>query len=185
MVRRLERCGMRSISAIVDITNFVMLELGQPLHAFDNRAIKGEVIVRRARQGERLRLLNGQDIELSPDVLLIADTEKPLALGGVMGGEASAVSDSTADVFLEAAWFDPSAVAGRARRFALSSDAAFRFERRVDFAATPEGIERAPQLIFDICGGAAGPKTGVGAGRPPRNPGRLRSSRVGNMSDLP
>jgi len=140
MVRRLERCGMRSISAIVDITNFVMLELGQPLHAFDNRAIEGELIVRRAREGERLRLLNGQEIELTPTCLLIADTKKPLALGGVMGGEASAVSDSTSEVFLEAAWFSPSAVAGRARRFALSSDAAFRFERGVDFAATPEAI---------------------------------------------
>src|SRR5258707_5081311 len=157
MVRRLERCGMRSISAIVDITNFVMLELGQPLHAFDNRAIEGEVIVRRARKGERLRLLNGQEVELTPDVLLIADTKKPLALGGVMGGEASAVSGSTAEVFLEAAGFNPSAVPGPARRFALSSDPAFRFERGVDFAATAEAIERATQLIFDVCGGAAGP----------------------------
>src|SRR5205809_781917 len=142
MVRRLERCGMRSISAIVDITNFVMLELGQPLHAFDNCAIEGDIVVRRARKGERLRLLNGQEIELTPDVLLIADTEKPLALGGIMGGEASAVSGSTAEVFLEAAWFNPSAVAGRARRFALSSDAAFRFQRGVDFAATSEAIAR-------------------------------------------
>src|SRR5882672_3415945 len=124
MVRRLERCGLRWISAVVDITNFVMLELGQPLHAFDNRAIEGEVVVRFARKGERLRLLNGQEVELAPDVLLIADGKKPLALGGIMGGEASAVSDSTAEVFLEAAWFSPSAVAGRARRFALSSDAA-------------------------------------------------------------
>jgi len=170
MVRRLERCGMRSISAIVDITNFVMLELGQPLHAFDNRAIEGEVIVRRARKGERLRLLNGQEIELTPDVLLIADTKKPLALGGIMGGEASAVSGSTAEVFLEAAWFNPSAVAGRARRFALSSDAAFRFERGVDFATTPEAIERATQLVLDVCGGAAGPISEAAAALPQRNP---------------
>jgi len=181
MVRRLERCGVRSISAIVDITNFVMLELGQPLHAFDNRAIEGEVIVRRARKGERLRLLNGQEIELTPDVLLIADTTKPLALGGVMGGEASAVSGSTAEVFLEAAWFDPSAVAGRARRFALSSDAAFRFERGVDFAATPEAIERATQLILDVCGGAAGPISEAVAALPQRNPVRLRSSRASKI----
>jgi len=181
MVRRLERCGLRSISAIVDITNFVMLELGQPLHAFDNRAIEGEVIVRRARKGERLRLLNGQEIELTPDVLLIADTTKPLALGGVMGGEASAVSGSTAEVFLEAAWFDPSAVAGRARRFALSSDAAFRFERGVDFAATPEAIERATQLILDVCGGAAGPISEAVAALPQRNPVRLRSSRASKI----
>ncbi len=181
MVRRLERCGMRSISAIVDITNFVMLELGQPLHAFDNRAIEGDVVVRRARKGERLTLLNGQEIELTPDVLLIADTEKPLALGGIMGGEASAVSGSTAEVFLEAAWFNPSAVAGRARRFALSSDAAFRFERGVDFAATSEAIERATQLIFDVCGGAAGPISEAAAALPQRNPVRLRSSRASKI----
>ena len=181
MVRRLERCGMRSISAIVDITNFVMLELGQPLHAFDNRAIEGDVVVRRARKGEHLRLLNGQEIELSSDVLLIADTRKPLALGGIMGGEASAVSGSTAEVFLEAAWFNPSAVAGRARRFALSSDAAFRFERGVDFAATPEAIERATQLIFDVCGGAAGPISEAAAALPQRNPVRLRTSRASKI----
>jgi phenylalanyl-tRNA synthetase beta chain len=181
MVRRLERCGMRSISAIVDITNFVMLELGQPLHAFDNRAIEGDVVVRRARKGEHLRLLNGQEIELSSDVLLIADTRKPLALGGIMGGEASAVSGSTAEVFLEAAWFNPSAVAGRARRFALSSDAAFRFERGVDFAATPEAIERATQLIFDVCGGEAGPISEAAAALPQRNPVRLRTSRASKI----
>jgi len=172
---------MRPISAIVDITNFVMLELGQPLHAFDNRAIEGDVIVRRASKGERLKLLNGQEIELTPDVLLIADTKKPLALGGIMGGEASAVSDSTAEVFLEAAWFNPSAVAGRARRFALSSDAAFRFERGVDFAATPEAIERATQLIFDVCGGAAGPISEAAAALPQRNPVRLRPSRASKI----
>jgi phenylalanyl-tRNA synthetase beta chain len=181
MVRRLERCGLRSISAIVDITNFVMLELGQPLHAFDNRAIEGEVVVRLARKGERLRLLNGQEVELVPDVLLIADERKPLALGGVMGGEASAVSGSTVEVFLEAAWFNPSAVAGRARRFALSSDAAFRFERGVDFAATEEAMERATQLIFDVCGGAAGPISEARATLPLRKPVRLRSSRASKI----
>jgi phenylalanyl-tRNA synthetase beta chain len=181
MVRRLERCGLRSISAIVDITNFVMLELGQPLHAFDNRAIEGEVVVRLARKGERLRLLNGQEVELAPDVLLIADGKKPLALGGIMGGEASAVSGSTVEVFLEAAWFNPSAVAGRARRFALSSDAAFRFERGVDFAGTAEAIERATQLIFDVCGGVAGPISEARATLPQRKPVRLRSSRASKI----
>jgi len=181
IVRRLERCGLRSVSAIVDITNFVMLELGQPLHAFDNRAIEGEVVVRLARKGEHLRLLNGQEVELAPDVLLIADGKKPLALGGIMGGEASAVSDSTVEVFLEAAWFNPSAVAGRARRFALSSDAAFRFERGVDFSATAEAIERATQLIFDVCGGAAGPISEARATLPQRNPVRLRSDRASKI----
>jgi phenylalanyl-tRNA synthetase beta chain len=181
IVRRLERCGLRSISTIVDITNFVMLELGQPLHAFDNRAIEGEVVVRLARKGERLRLLNGQEVELTPDVLLIADGKKPLALGGIMGGEASAVSGSTVEVFLEAAWFNPSAVAGRARRFALSSDAAFRFERGVDFAATTEAIERATQLIIDVCGGAAGPISEAVATLPQRKPVRLRSDRASKI----
>src|SRR2546427_10083993 len=108
MVRRLERCGLRSISAIVDITNFVMLELGQPLHAFDNRAIEDEVIVRRAREGERLKLINGQEFELAPDVLLIADRKKPLALAGVMDGEASAVAGWTVYVFLGSPWVNPS-----------------------------------------------------------------------------
>ena len=181
IVRRLERCGLRSVSAIVDITNFVMLELGQPLHAFDNRAIEGEVVVRLVRKGEHLRLLNGQEVELTPDVLLIADGKKPLALGGIMGGEASAVSDSTVEVFLEAAWFNPSAVAGRARRFALSSDAAFRFERGVDFSATAEAIERATQLIFDVCGGAAGPISVARATLPQRNPVPLRSDRASKI----
>jgi phenylalanyl-tRNA synthetase beta chain len=181
MVRRLERCGLRPISAIVDVTNFVMLELGQPLHAFDNHAIEGDVVVRLARKGERLKLLNGQEVDLTPDVLLIADAKKPLALGGVMGGEASAVSVSTVEVFLEAAWFNPSAVAGRARRFALSSDAAFRFERGVDFAATAEAIERATQLILEVCGGAAGPISEALAALPQRKPVRLRSSRASKI----
>src|SRR5260221_2944903 len=177
MVRRLERCGLRSISATVGITNFVMLELVPPLHAFDNHAIEGEVIVRRARNGERLRLLNGQEIELTPDVLLIADAKKPLALGGGMGGETSAGSGSTVERVLEAAGVHPSAVAGRARRFGLSSEAAFRFERGVDFAGTEEAIERATQLIFDVCGGAAGPVSEATATLPPRQPVPLRSSR--------
>ena len=181
MMQRLERCGLRPISAIVDITNFVMLELGQPLHAFDNRAIDGDVIVRLARDGERLQLLNGQEVGLTPDILLIADERKPLALGGVMGGHASAVSDATVDVFLEAAWFNPSAVAGRARRLALSSDAAFRFERGVDFARTAEGMERATQLILDVCGGAAGPISEAIAALPQRRPIRLRASRAGKI----
>ncbi|HEX4797908.1 MAG TPA: phenylalanine--tRNA ligase subunit beta [Burkholderiales bacterium] len=181
MMQRLERCGLRPISAIVDITNFVMLELGQPLHAFDNLAIDGDLIVRLARDGERLELLNGQEIGLTPDILLIADERKPLALGGVMGGHASAVSDGTAEVFLEAAWFNPSAVAGRTRRLALSSDAAFRFERGVDFARTVEGMERATQLILEVCGGAAGPISEAIAALPQRRPIRLRASRAGKI----
>src|SRR5258706_222234 len=127
------------------------------------------------RRGDRARY--AADIRC----LLIADGKKPLALGGIMGGEASAVSDSTVEVFLEAAWFNPSAVAGRARRFALSSDAAFRFERGVDFSATAEAIERATQLIFDVCGGAAGPISEARATLPQRNPVRLRSDRASKI----
>ena len=181
MARRLERCGLRSISAIVDITNFVMLERGQPLHAFDNRAIEGEVVARLAREGERLRLLNGQEVDLTPDVLLIADSKKPLALGGVMGGEASAVSDSTVEVFLEGAWFAPAAVAGRARRLGLASDAAFRFERGVDFSATAEAVERATRLILEVCGGASGPIGEASATLPERKPVTLRPSRASRI----
>jgi phenylalanyl-tRNA synthetase beta chain len=185
IARRLERSGLRPVSAIVDVTNFVMLELGQPLHAFDNRAIDGEVVVRLARKGERLKLLNGQEIELTPDVLLIADGKKPLALGGVMGGMDSAVSDSTVEVFLEAAWFSPSAVAGRARRLGISSDAAFRFERGVDFAATGEAMERATQLMIEVCGGAAGPVCEAVAELPGRKPVRLRTSRAAKIIGVP
>ncbi len=185
MIQRLERCGLRPISAIVDVTNFVMLELGQPLHAFDNRMIEGEVIVRRAREGERLRLLNGQDVELTPDILLIADEKKPLALGGVMGGAASAVSDATTEVFLEAAFFNPFAVAGRARRLQLSSDAAFRFERGVDFAVTVEAMERATRLILEVCGGAAGPIGETVAALPQRRPIRLRGERAAKIIGVP
>jgi len=185
MIRRLERCGLRPISAIVDVTNFVMLELGQPLHAFDNRTIEGEVIVRRARAGERLKLLNGQDVELTPDILLIADDKKPLALGGVMGGAASAVSDATTEVFLEAAFFNPFAVAGRARRLQLSSDAAFRFERGVDFAVTVEAMERATRLILEVCGGAAGPIGETVAALPQRRPIRLRGERAAKIIGVP
>ena len=181
MAQRLERCGLRPISAIVDVTHFVMLELGQPLHAFDNRMIEGEVVVRMSRKGERLRLLNGQDVDLMPDMLLIADEKKPLALGGVMGGEESAVSEATVEVFLEAAWFNPSVVAGRTRRLALSSDAASRFERGVDFAGTVEAMERATQLILDLCGGSAGPISEAVAALPQRRPVRLRASRAGKI----
>jgi len=181
MAAKLGRCGLRPVSAIVDVTNFVMLELGQPLHAFDNRMIEGEVTVRRARDGERLKLLNGQTVDLAPDLLLIADERKPLALGGVMGGDESAVSDATTEVFLEAAYFNPAAVAGRARRLGLASDAAFRFERGVDFVPTVEAMERATQLILDICGGDAGPIGEAVAELPRRNPVRLRVSRASKV----
>ncbi|MCX7897626.1 MAG: phenylalanine--tRNA ligase subunit beta [Rhodocyclaceae bacterium] len=157
MKARLLRCGVRSISALVDITNYVMLELGQPLHAFDDEKLVGAIHVRYPRAGERLLLLNGQTVEPAADVALIADDEKALALAGIMGGEESGVGLSTRRVFLESAFFSPSAIAGRARALGFSSDAAHRFERGVDFALQRAALERATALILAICGGKAGP----------------------------
>ncbi|MBE7422259.1 MAG: phenylalanine--tRNA ligase subunit beta [Zoogloeaceae bacterium] len=159
MRRRLERSGLRSISAVVDVTNYVMLELGQPLHAFDNARLDGAVRVRYPAAGEKLLLLNGQIIEPSVDTALIADDSRALAMAGIMGGEESGIADGTTELFLESAFFAPDAIAGKARALGFSSDAAYRFERGVDFAATREALERASRLIMDICGGQAGPVT--------------------------
>ncbi len=159
MKRRLERSGIRSISAVVDVTNYVMLELGQPLHAFDNARLHGAVHVRFPMQGEKLLLLNEQTVEPSADTVLIADEQRVLALAGIMGGEESGIGDATTELFLESAFFAPDAVAGKARALGFSSDASYRFERGVDFAVTREALERATQLILDICGGQAGPVT--------------------------
>ncbi|MCX9156050.1 phenylalanine--tRNA ligase subunit beta [Niveibacterium sp. 24ML] len=161
MKQRLERCGVRSISAIVDVTNYVMLELGQPLHAFDNDRLKGAVRVRWASPGDKLVLLNGQELEPDSRTLLIADDAGPLALAGVMGGEASGVTDSTRSVFLESAFFQPDAIVGRARQYGFTSDASHRFERGVDFELPGCAIERATELILSICGGEAGPVVGA------------------------
>ena len=136
MISRLERSGIRSISAIVDITNYVMLELGQPLHAFDARTLEGGIHVRYAREGETLELLNGETPRLDPGYLVIADDEKAVALAGIMGGAATAVSDATRDVFLESAFFAPEAIAGKSRLLGFGSDSSFRFERGVDFGET-------------------------------------------------
>jgi len=179
--RRLERSGLRSLGAIVDVTNYVLLEMGQPLHAFDFAKLTGDVCVRLARQGEKLVLLNQQVVELQPDMLVIADNNGPLALAGIMGGEASAVSDVTADIFLESAFFSPAAIAGKARRLGFSTDSSYRFERGVDFAATHTALERATQLILDICGGAAGPVTEALAALPARPSIRLRAKRVADV----
>jgi len=159
MKRRLERSGIRSISAVVDVTNYVMLELGQPLHAFDNTRLQGAVHVRFPAPGEKLLLLNGQIVEPATDTALIADEKRALALAGIMGGEESGISDDTTELFLESAFFSPTAVAGKARALGFASDASYRFERGVDFAATREALERATQLIQDLCGGQAGPVT--------------------------
>lgn len=157
MVERLRRSGVRSIDAVVDITNYVMLELGQPMHAFDRDTLVGGVVVRFAAPGEVLVLLDGRTVHLSDDVLVIADHEKPLAIAGVMGGEHSGIQSETRHVFLEAAYFDPVTIAGRARRFGLHTDASQRFERGVDWCLAERAIERATALLIEICGGEPGP----------------------------
>lgn len=180
MTQCLERSGVRSISALVDITNYVMLELGQPLHVFDNTRLQGAIHVRLPREGESLLLLNEQRVTPSADTLLIADEASALALAGIMGGEESGVTLETRDVFLESAFFAPDAVAGRARQYGFSSDASHRFERGVDFALAPQAIERATALIVQICGGQVGPVVEAVAGDrlPQREPVRLRPARA-------
>lgn len=176
--RRLERSGIRAINAVVDVTNYVMLETGQPLHAFDLAKIAGTMRVRYAKAGEKLQLLNGENIILQPDMLLIADAAKPLALAGIMGGSESSVEPGAIDLFLESAFFSPEAIAGKSFRLGFTSDSAHRFERGVDFAATCNAMERATRLILDICGGKAGPLTEVKGKLPQRDPIRLRVARA-------
>jgi len=178
MKRRLERSAIRSISALVDVTNYVMLELGQPLHAFDNTKLDGAVHARMAKPDEKLLLLNEQTIAIDADILIIADDAKPLAMAGIMGGEESGITLETSELFLESAFFAPKAIAGRARRYGFGSDASHRFERGVDFGGAKRAIERATQLIIEICGGAAGPVTEAKAEMPARNPVRLRTARA-------
>lgn len=157
MQEKLRRSGLRSLGAIVDITNYVMLELGQPMHAFDLATVSGGISVRFAQDTEQLQLLDGQIIEIASDSLVIADNTGPLALAGVMGGKATSVTDQTKTLFLESAFFTPDAIAGQARRYGLHTDSSHRFERGVDPALAPQAIERATQLIIDIAGGQAGP----------------------------
>lgn len=177
---RLRRAGIRPLGAAVDVTAYVMLECGQPLHAFDLAQLAGGIQVRRAQRGEALALLDGQRVELDDGVLVIADAERVLALAGVMGGLDSAVGDGTRDVFLESAHFAPLAVAGRARRFGLHTDAALRFERGVDPALPAVALERATRLLIDIAGGEPGPVTRAGAVAAPYRdaPIRLRRARI-------
>jgi phenylalanyl-tRNA synthetase beta chain len=180
MKRRLERSGIRSISAVVDVTNYVMLELGQPLHAFDNARLHGAIHVRYPEPGEKLLLLNGQTVVPTADMALIADERRALALAGIMGGEESGISDTTNEIFLESAFFTPVAIAGKARTLGFSTDASYRFERGVDFSATAEALERATHLILEICGGQAGPITEAldAQALPKREPVRMRLSRA-------
>jgi phenylalanyl-tRNA synthetase beta chain len=183
MKQRIERSGIRSISAVVDITNYVMLELGQPLHAYDDRLLDGDVVVRFARDDETLTLLNGQVLELEPGLLLVADEKKPLGLAGIMGGEHSGIADDTTRVYLEGAFWNPAVIQGKMRRLGFSSDAGYRFERGVDFAGCARAVERATQLILETCGGHAGPLTDSVAvdDLPRRDPVRVRTARVAKI----
>lgn len=185
MKQRLERSGLRSISAIVDITNYVLLELGQPMHAFDLAKLKGDIVVRMANTDEKIELLNQQTIKIEPDFLVIADDEGPLALAGIMGGIASSVTTETTDIFLESAFFSPAVIVGKARRLGCSSDSSYRFERGVDFAATELAMERATQLVLEICGGSAGPITEVLSELPLRFPVTLRPQRLHRVLGIP
>jgi len=178
MAQRLAASNVRTISAVVDITNYVMLELGQPLHAFDAARLHGGIHVRYARAGEKLTLLDGSAPALKPDFLVIADEAKPVALAGIMGGLDSSVTASTRDVFLESAFFSPGVVAGKTRTLNIASESAYRFERGVDFAGTAVALERATQLVQEICGGAAGPITEARTALPARDPVPLRLARV-------
>ncbi|MCF6764781.1 phenylalanine--tRNA ligase subunit beta [Thiotrichales bacterium 19S3-7] len=155
MTEKLRRCGIRPISIIVDITNYVMLEIGQPMHAFDLNKIEGGIVVRMADESEKLTLLDGNEITLTNDTLVIADHQKALALAGIMGGEASAVTDNTKDILLESAFFLPIAIAGKARSYGLHTDSSHRFERGVDPALAERAIERATELLVDLACGTA------------------------------
>jgi phenylalanyl-tRNA synthetase beta chain len=181
---RLRRAGLRPISAVVDVTNYVMLELGQPMHAYDIRNLDGAIVVRHATPAEKLTLLDGREIELQADVLVIADMAGPLALAGVMGGATSGISDATTEVLLEVAYFSPAAIAGRGRRYGLVTDASQRFERGVDPHLQERAIERATELLLAIGGGYAGPvsiKKVAGWHEPEHQEIHLRHARVNRV----
>ena len=188
MVDRLARCGQRSVTALVDISNYVMFEYGRPSHIFDLDKIHGGLVVRWGRAGETLKLLNGNTVEVDSKVGVIADHEAVESLAGIMGGDATAVSDDTRNVYVEAAFWWPEAVAGRSRRFNFTTDAGHRFERGVDPALTVEHIERITQLIIGICGGAdtaCGPIDDQALKLPPLAPVMLRVERASKVIGMP
>ena len=159
MVEKLRRCGVRSVDAVVDITQYVLLELGHPMHAFDLAKLEGGIEVRLAEQDEKLTLLDGKEVKLNAKTLVIADQQKALAIAGIFGGQDSGVAAGTTDIFLEAAFFAPLAIAGRARSYGLHTDASHRYERGVDPVLQAKAMERATQLLVEICGGSVGPIT--------------------------
>jgi phenylalanyl-tRNA synthetase beta chain len=185
MVDRLARCGQRSVTALVDISNYVMFEYGRPSHIFDLDKIDRELVVRWGNPGEALKLLNGNMVELDAEVGVIADASGVESLAGIMGGDHTAVSDETKNVYVEAAFWWPEAVMGRGRRYNFSTDAGHRFERGVDPVGTVEHIERITQLILDICGGQAGPMDDQQPALPERKPVTLRVARAAKVIGLP
>jgi phenylalanyl-tRNA synthetase beta chain len=186
MRERLRRAGLRAIHPVVDVTNYVMLELGQPLHAYDLAKLRERIEVRTARPGEPLVLLDGRELQLTEDVLVIADASGAIGLAGIMGGESTAVAAASTDILFEAAYFAPQAIAGRARRFGLHTDASLRFERGVDPTQQSRAIERATQLLLEISGGACGPLIVAerGADLPTRAPILLRRDHVSSVLGL-
>ena len=185
MVERLACCGQRSVSPLVDISNYVMFEYGRPSHIFDLDKIHGGLQVRWAREGESLKLLNGNTVALDGQVGIIADDQAVESLAGIMGGDATAVSDDTANIYIEAAFWWPKAVAGRSRRYNFATDAGHRFERGVDPAGTVEHIERITALVQQVCGGQAGPVTDVQPALPQRPPVALRVARAAKVIGMP
>ncbi|MDR0779375.1 MAG: phenylalanine--tRNA ligase subunit beta [Pseudomonadales bacterium] len=181
MQEKLRRAGLRSIDPVVDVTNYVLLELGQPMHAFDFDKLHGGIRVRLAEQGEALTLLDGKELKLNADTLVIADHEKAVAVAGIMGGKHSAVSAHTRHIFLESAFFNPVQIAGRARHYGLHTDASHRYERGVDFNLPAVAMERATALLLDIVGGEAGPVVGAQAQLPEVPPVTLRAKRIANL----
>lgn len=186
MQERLRRSGIRSLGPVVDVTNYVMLELGQPMHAFDLARIQGGIEVRHARAGETLVLLNGNRLELREDSLIIADAERALALAGIMGGKESGVGEGTRDILLESAFFTPEAISGKARSYGLHTDSSHRFERGVDPTLQVRAIERATALLLDIVGGAPGPVLDVRSDSAPAQRASLplRAERVAHILGL-
>jgi len=184
IIQSLERSGIGSISPIVDITNYVLMELGQPLHAFDQHKLQGQIQVRSANKKEKITLLNEQEVELSDKDLVIADEKGPIALAGIMGGLDSAIDQTTTDVFLESAFFNPEVIAGRARSFGLSTDSSHRFERGVDYANTAHALDRATELIIEYCGGVASDLIDVQSNLPTRDTITLNASKVSKVLGL-
>ena len=185
MVNRLARCGQRSVKALVDISNYVMFELGRPSHIFDLDKIHGGLDVRWGQPGEQLKLLNGNTVTVDEKVGVIADDQQVESLAGIMGGDTTAVSDDTVNIYAEAAFWWPKSIAGRSRRYNFSTDAGHRFERGVDASTTVEHLERITQLILDICGGEAGPMDDVQVNVPQAQPVTLRVARAAKIIGMP